>query len=193
MPDTSMKAIILDDEPEAISNLEKFLVNFPQIQVIARITDALSAVSVISAMKPDLLFSDVQMPGKNGFEVAEELFEKGIKPDLIFVTAFDRFAIQAVRHTAFDYLLKPVNPDELKNAIDRLLSRTYKPDMEEQFKKLFEKTTSSKKLKISTAGGFTLIRPEDIIYIEADWNYADIYFSTNNGIKFIGYIRVCHI
>ncbi len=176
MQNRQLRTIIVDDEEKAINNLETLLNNFPQVQIIDKSTDPEKALGKILLQKPDLLFMDIQMPDKTGFEIVSEVYRSGLRPDIIFVTAFDKYAITAIRYAAFDYLLKPVNKEELKDALERLLKKTTETDKEEQIKILIEKT-SRHKIKFSNAGGFILIKPEDIIYIEADWNYSEIYFS----------------
>ena len=106
----TLRTIIVDDEPGAITNLEALLELHPEIRVIDTIGDPTLAVDTILAKKPDLLFLDIQMPGRSGFEIAKELAEAGDQPAIIFATGFDHFAIEAIRHAAFDFLVKPVNP-----------------------------------------------------------------------------------
>jgi len=178
MHNRHLRTIIVDDEEKAIHNLETLLKNFPQVQIIDKSTDPEKALGKILFHKPDLLFMDIQMPGKTGFEIVTEVYRSGLKPDVIFVTAFDDYAITAIRHAAFDYLLKPPNPEELKNTLDRLLEKTSDSEKEEKLKLLLEKTNNHK-IKFSNCGGFILIKPEDIVYIHADWNYSDIYYDTD--------------
>ena len=108
-----MKAYILDDEQSAIEVLEIYLdKHFPEIELIGKNTKPVEAVEEISFLKPDLLFIDVQMPKLNGFEVIEKLPKPW--PLVVFTTAFDRFAIEAIKFSAMYYLLKPLNLPELK-------------------------------------------------------------------------------
>ena len=172
----TLRTILVDDEPSAIANLTALLDVHPEIRVIETISDANLAVDSILAKKPDLLFLDIQMPGKSGFEIAKELHDSGDPPTIIFATGFDQFAIEAIRHAAFDFLVKPVNPDELKQAIDRLYLAPSKTVQMEQFTRLIERTLSKPKIKISNTGGFSLISPADVIYIQADWNYSELFF-----------------
>jgi two-component system, LytTR family, response regulator len=167
-------AIIVDDEILAIANLESLLSTYPRIRVVKKITDPTKAIPLIIENKPDLLFLDIQMPGKSGFEIVSELSLEDYSPEIIFVTGFDHFAIEAIRFAAFDYLVKPVNPEELKQAISRFEEKSWDGTTEEKIKKLLDRTISKPKIKLSTAGGFTIINPDDIIYINADWNYAEI-------------------
>jgi len=148
----------------------------PGIKVVSRETNATKALDVIENYKPDLVFLDIHMPGKSGFEIVSEMCRGGTKPEIIFVTAFDKYAIEAIRHAAFDYILKPVKQEELKAAIDRLFQKRLQQDREQEIKRLLERTVNKGKLKISTTGGFTLIDPAEILYIQADWNYAEIFF-----------------
>jgi two-component system, LytTR family, response regulator len=173
---TTLRTILVDDEPTAIANLKDLLKAHPEIRVIETISDASIAVDSILDKKPDLLFLDIQMPGKTGFEIAKELLEAGDPPAIIFATGFDQFAIEAIRHAAFDFLVKPVNPEELKQAIGRLQQTPPEPSQVEQLTRLIERTLSTHKIKISNTGGFSLISPIDIIYIQADWNYSELFF-----------------
>jgi len=173
-----IRTIIIDDEEKAILNLVSLLKSFPKIKVVAQETGSANALETIDNYKPDLIFLDIHMPGKSGFEIAGELCREGCKPEIIFVTAFDEYAIEAIRHAAFDYLLKPVKQEELAAAIDRLLVKQLQQDRGLQIKRLFELAENKGKLKISTTGGFTLINPADILYINADWNYAEIYYDS---------------
>ena len=117
-----IRAVIVDDEPEAIEFLGSMIDDLSQeedIRVIAGDTSAASALNTILKLKPEIVFLDIDMPGKNGFELAEEIVNHNMNPAIIFVTAFDKFAVRAIRHSAFDFLLKPVDPDELRLAISR--------------------------------------------------------------------------
>jgi two-component system LytT family response regulator len=172
---TPIRCFIIDDEPRASANLEALLKDHPEIRILGILHDSSIAVDAILREKPDLLFLDIQMPGKSGFEIASELLESDIFPSIIFVTAFDRFAIEAIRHAAFDFLVKPVNPEELNQAIRRFHDSAPKSSPVDQLTRLIERTLARPKLKISTAGGFTLIDPAEIVYIQADWNYSEIF------------------
>ncbi|MEI7726839.1 MAG: LytTR family DNA-binding domain-containing protein [Bacteroidota bacterium] len=172
-----IRTIIVDDEPAAIANLMTLLQNHPEIKVIETISDANLAVDAVLAKNPDLLFLDIQMPGKTGFDIAKALLDAADPPAIIFATGFDKFAIEAIRHAAFDFLVKPVDPDELNLAIERLQQAPSKPSQVEQFTRLIERTLLKPKIKISNTGGFSMISPSDIIYIQADWNYSELFFS----------------
>jgi two-component system LytT family response regulator len=174
--DKTIKTILVDDEPAALAGLEALLKEIPEISVAATVSDAVKAVEVILEQRPEVIFLDIHMPGMTGFEIARELHEAGDPPAIIFVTGFDRYAIDAIRHAAFDFLVKPVVPGELKQAIERLKTRAAKPDQEAQFLRLIERTLMTPRIKISNTGGFSLVNPADIVYIQADWNYSELFF-----------------
>ena len=172
----TISCIIVDDEISSINELSSLLSEHKQLSILATVNNPHQAISTIIKYKPDLLFLDIQMPKMDGFQLLEVLSHTDVKPFVIFVTAFDKFAIQAVRAAAFDYLLKPVDRNELALAIERMASQQLHRNLEYNYSQLLEQT-ANKKIKFNTTGGFTLIDPQDIIYIQADWNYSEIHFS----------------
>jgi len=113
-----MKTLIVDDERLARMELRRLLQAFPKIEIVGEAANADEALELIEELEPDLLFLDIQMPGKNGFELLTAL--KGSAPDVIFTTAFDEYAIKAFEFNALDYLLKPIDTERLKEAISRV-------------------------------------------------------------------------
>ena len=161
--------------------LSEHLSGIPEIEVVGKTNDPANALNLVERLGPDLLFLDIEMPGKSGFEVLDELYREGLRPDVIFVTAFNIYAIRAIRYAAFDYLLKPVLKEELQNAIARLKQSSLSaPGKDEQIRLLRERVTASRVLKINSTGGFVLINPDDILFVRADWNYAEIHFDDNS-------------
>jgi two-component system LytT family response regulator len=113
-----MRTIIVDDERLARNELKRLLENFPKIEILAEASNADEALELIDEHQPDLIFLDIQMPGKNGFELLAEI--QGKAPEVIFTTAYDEYAIKAFDYNAFDYLLKPIDQDRLGEAVKRL-------------------------------------------------------------------------
>ena len=113
-----MKTLIIDDERLARNELRRLLENFPKIQIIGEAANADEALPMIDELEPELLFLDIQMPGKNGFELLQAI--EGKAPEVIFTTAFDEYAIKAFEFNALDYLLKPVELSRLSEAIHRV-------------------------------------------------------------------------
>jgi two-component system, LytTR family, response regulator len=179
MSQNQVRTVIVDDDPQAISTLRELLAIYPSIIIEESTTDDQNASAVILKVRPDLVFLDIQMPNKNGFEIIKELTDSSFHPKIIFATGYDKYAVQALRCAAFDYLLKPVNPTELHQVIERVMNVQGDKNDEARFKTLVGSTVQRQRLKFSTAGGFVLIDPRDIIYIQADWNYSEIYFEEN--------------
>src|SRR6188472_2581221 len=111
------KAIIIDDERLARNELKKLLLDFPEVEVIGEAANAAEGIDKIESLMPDLIFLDIQMPGKTGFDMLMEL-ERA--PHVIFTTAYDEFALKAFEVNALDYLLKPVEPKRLADAMQKL-------------------------------------------------------------------------
>lgn len=113
--------IIIDDEKEACDRLERLLGLISGISVITTETNPNVGIEEVVKLCPEIIFLDVEMPGKNGFDVVKEITKHGLFPTFIFVTGYNQYAIKAIRNAAFDYLLKPVDIDELKEAIKRFI------------------------------------------------------------------------
>ncbi len=113
-----MRTLIIDDERLARIELRRLLQEFPKIDIVGEAANADEALQLIDELEPELLFLDIQMPGKNGFELLTAL--KGSAPDVIFTTAFDEYAIKAFEFNALDYLLKPIDTERLREAISRI-------------------------------------------------------------------------
>jgi len=170
------KALIIDDDKDAMDNLKALLKNYNFIQVVGTIDNPVHVTDKVRLLKPDLIFLDIQMPEKDGFEVLRDLLKEGLQTEVIFVTAYDRFAIDAIRFSALDYLLKPVSPFDLQNALIRFLDKAKRPEPVSAYHALLEKTIMhANKLKFNTHSGFYMLSPEDIIYIQADWNYSEVF------------------
>lgn len=114
-----IKSIIIDDEKEALDRMDSLLAKNDGIDVVARDTNPESGVDLVSEFNPDLVFIDVEMPGRTGFDVVQDVRAAGFNPAFIFVTGYNQYAIKAIRNAAFDFLLKPVDIDELNEALER--------------------------------------------------------------------------
>jgi two-component system LytT family response regulator len=181
MKDTSssgkkIKCIIVDDESSSTEALGDLLSSNMRLNIADKITNPRKALETILQIKPDLIFLDIQMPGMNGFDLLEALSKTDVKPFVIFVTGFDQFAIQAIKASAFDYLLKPIDPIELNIAVERFLAQYNRNQTEAGYSVILEQITA-KKIRFNSTGGFILLNPEDIVYIQADWNYSEIHIS----------------
>jgi DNA-binding LytR/AlgR family response regulator len=177
MKEDILTAVIIDDEPEAVLNLENLLKAEASVRVAGTVTDSAKALAALLKHKPDVLFLDIQMPGITGFDVLRLIKEYELKSYIVFTTAYDQFAIKAIKAGAFDYLLKPIDPAELKDAIIKVKTDTASHSLEQRLESLEKAVQNHRKLRFNTRSGFILIHPDDIFYIEADANYSEIYLS----------------
>lgn len=167
-----INAIIVDDEKLAREDLLSLLEEFSDVKVIAQAGNVEEAKKLVNELEPDLIFLDIQMPGKDGFELLAEL---NTKAKIIFVTAYDEYAIKAFEVNAQDYLLKPVNSNRLKSALEHLKSA--KKDLEYNVKDL--EYNDSFFLMINNA--YQFIKISNIISITSAGNYSEI--TTNSKLK----------
>jgi len=164
-----LTAVIAEDESESLQLLEGLINSIEGIKVTGSTSNPDEAAGLIASLNPDLVFLDVKMPGKNGFEVLDELIKyESITPFIVFITAHDEFAVRAFEYAAFDYLLKPIDPERLSATISRC--REYKKTHFVQNAGLL--LDIHKKLIYRSSSGIVLINPADIVYIEADGNYS---------------------
>lgn len=170
--------MIIDDEEHCIIKLKEYLDNKPYINLISAVSDPEKALGQILDIKPDLIFLDIQMPGKSGFEILQALEKTSVKPLVIFVTAFNDYVIQAIRAAAFDYLLKPVDLTELAVAVERAINKINLKKEESSYACLLE-LYSDKKIRFNSTGGFIMMDPKEIIFVQADWNYSEIHTNRN--------------
>jgi two-component system LytT family response regulator len=172
-----ISAIIIDDETKGrLALREKLLTYCPQIKVLAEAGNAQEALLLIRHHKPQLIFLDIEMPQMNGFDMLNEVTEKTFH--IIFTTAYDQYAIRAIKYAAFDYLLKPIDIEELKTAVSKVDERENK-NTKEQVELLNQNMQHSKKqfykLALPTLDGLMFYNINDIIHLEANSNYTNIY------------------
>ena len=175
-----IKAVIIDDEKDSIDTLKWKLENYcPDVSVISSFEKPADGVSYLKKNPVDLLFLDIEMPMLTGFDVLEEL-GRDISFDIIFITAYDNFGIQAVKFSAHDYLLKPVQNKELKEAIDKHLKKAQQKIPSEQIDLLLNNVQAERKGKrgriaLASKESIEFVDPNDIIVCEANSNYTNIY------------------
>lgn len=173
-----IRTVIIDDEPHATKSLEILLSeDCPQVQVIASFNHPAEALIFLRSNQIDLVFLDIDMPFMNGFELLNRLAP--ISFDIIFVTAYDQYAIKAFKFSAFDYLLKPVDEVELINSVRKFENKSKKNTQNGNLEHLLEVfksgQTSVKRIALPTLEGFEFIEVEKIIRCESDSNYTKIF------------------
>ncbi len=170
-----LKILLVDDEPEARELLKYMLMRNSGVSVVGAAGTVDEAVKLMRSEHPHLVFLDIQMPEKDGFHFIEQVQHSGEDPGIIFVTAFEHYAIQAIRNSVFDYILKPVHQEELDNAIERYRIRGRKAH-EQDLQQLVEalRGNGPSKIKLNTRSGYVLIDPSEVVYCQADGNYTHI-------------------
>ena len=176
-----VRAILVDDEPRGINTLKKLLHDYcPAIKIIAECTDADDAKEKIELLAPQLIFLDISLPGKNSFDLLAEL--KEINFEIIFVTAYNEYALQALHYSAVDYLMKPLDEDLLVEAVKRASKRIALNNINNNVASLLhnvEKRHSPQDMKlcIPSLKGFQVVDLKDVLFCEASSSYTNFHFA----------------
>lgn len=171
-----MKVVIVEDERLAREELKSLLVKHSNIQILGEASNAEEGIEKIKELKPDLIFLDIQMPGMNGFEMLKKLDEI---PKVIFITAYDEYALKAFEVNALDYLLKPVDPERLKESLQKV------EQPEEEFSTILKVQNKNKvlspgdKIFIKDGEKCWFVDINDIRIFESDGNYVKVYFNNS--------------
>ncbi|MEO0896995.1 MAG: response regulator [Bacteroidota bacterium] len=170
-----IRAILVDDEKFGREALQGALKHYcPEVEILASCSSAKEGLTAISVHQPDLVFLDIQMPHMTGFDMLQEIGQPDF--DTIFVTAHDSFALKAIKYSAFDYLLKPLDIEELVNSMRKYQQERKSVYRETQYQQLIEhlqkKLERPEKLAIPTSDGMEFIQVEDIIFCQASGNYT---------------------
>jgi two-component system LytT family response regulator len=175
-----MNAVIVDDEKNAVGALSLILAEYcPNISLVGRASSSAEAIRVLREKKPDLVFLDIEMPRGTGFQVLEAFPERDFA--VIFVTAFDRYAIQAIKFSALDYLLKPIDRRELVQTVARAeKSRSSAASFHGNFRALQEnlKSRVPETLAVPAFDGFEFVKIKDILRIEAAGRYSEVFLAS---------------
>ncbi len=171
-----MRAIIIDDERLARTELKKLLQDFPEIEVIDEACNADEGIAKIENLRPDLIFLDIQMPGKTGFDMLNEL-ERA--PHVIFTTAYDEYALKAFEVNALDYLLKPIEPKRLADAVQKLQLAESKENHITTENINQSMLTEADQVFVKDGERCWFVKLSDIRLFESVGNYAKVFFGTN--------------
>ena len=188
-PEENMRVLVVDDEPHARQGLVDMLTKKEEVGIVSEAENGLDAVSAILESKPDLVFLDIQMPGKTGIEVVQEIGPENM-PVVIFVTAYDKYAIEAFDLAVVDYLLKPFDEERLDSAFDRarqLLALRELGDLRNRLVHLLKGHTSPvepvpnvylERIAVDMRGQIRIVSVDDIDYITASGSYAELHVGT---------------
>jgi two-component system, LytTR family, response regulator len=176
-----LKTVLVDDEPRGLNSMQKLLeLNCPDVNVVASCNSVDEAIEQINVLQPDLVFLDIAMPAKNGFDLLREL--KEFTFEVIFVTAHNQFMIEAFHVSAVDYLLKPIDDELLVDAVKRAKKRIIEKSGGKNIETFLHnmqhrQSPHNMRLCITSLKGFQVVQLDDILFAEATGNYTNFYFS----------------
>lgn len=191
----ALRALIVDDEADARENLRLMLEEYcPEVTVIGQAGSAAQARKMIEADKPEALFLDIKMPGEDGFGLLRSIAD--LELPVIFTTAYDEYALQAFKENALDYLEKPIDPEDLRRAVKKLVRTAGDPAATQEHTSALEALMNdpasplSTRVAVPSRDGLVLLKHEDILYLEASDSYTTVY--TRDGKRTISskHIRV---
>lgn len=169
-----LKAVIIDDETAAINALQLLMKKHtPEVEVVGHATKAREGITLIETHSPDIVFLDVSMPDMSGFALLKEVGQYDFH--LVFTTAHERFAIQAIKHQAADYLLKPIDIDELKTAVERILLAQNSGNQRLVKPVALQRLQYSGRIALPVKEGVIYLPIADIVWVESDGNYSTFH------------------
>lgn len=179
---TPYKTIIIEDEKRAQMLLQSILAtNFPEIEILAVCDDLPTGVKAILKYKPDFVFLDIEMPHFSGLEILDFFGEEQVQFSIIYTTAYNHYAIEALKIAAIDYLLKPISKEDVKLAIERYdkIAKNHKTDSFSTLKSIISENKINK-IAVPEGNQLHFIEPETIIYIKADNSYSELYLDNES-------------
>lgn len=179
-----MKAVIVDDEALARKSLESLVGEFcSELEVCGQAENLPQAIKVIMEQQPDIVFLDIEMPGFSGLDLPNFFADSSINFHIIFTTAYAQYAVQAFRLSAVDYLLKPIDIEELQAAVEKVKELHHIKTSTEQIQLVqhnLQQPNSPERIALSTSEGIEFVKPDEISYIQADGSYVHIYLSNGH-------------
>jgi two-component system, LytTR family, response regulator len=166
MKNHQINILLVDDEIYALHLLEELLKKRSHIGKIEKATRKVQALELAYSLQPDIIFQDIRMGSESGLDMVDEYRKLNLTAEVVFITAYEQYAIEAIRKSAFDYLLKPVDPDELDTLLLRLRAKMVRKNQ--------DRPIAEDKLKIPTRNGFFIVNYKKIVYCKAEGNYTEI-------------------
>ncbi|MFW5754046.1 MAG: LytR/AlgR family response regulator transcription factor [Marinilabiliaceae bacterium] len=168
------KVVVVDDEPGALSIIKQMVNNIEGYEVVAEFSDAKGLPDKIISLKPHVLFLDIHLGEISGVDIARQLYDMHCETRIVFVSAYDKYAIQAFEYNIIDYILKPVSRDRLEKCLKKVESSFSGKPMPEENP---EKPRESSSVRFNTQSGFLLVDPKEVVFLEADHVYTKIVMS----------------
>ena len=177
-----MRAVIIEDEKHGREILTKLLeMHCPEIMVCSTADSVASGKKQIIEYQPDLVFLDIKLGNESSFEILDQVDRSSNDFKVIFTTAYEEFAIQAIKNNAADYLLKPIDAEELKNAISKLVLE-HEAKMQHPNNRILSSLNQPQKIKIYNRSGFDLVDVDSILYCQSEGNYTRFYFKDKKSL-----------
>ena len=183
-----IKIVIVDDEENSRTTLKGKLELFcPEVEIAGEAASVAQAIETIGTIKPDAVFLDIELGGESGFDILEEISNnEEISPEIVFITAHDEFAIKAIKFSALDYLLKPIDPEDLVTAVRKIEREKGLPKKAANFNVLVENirqaSDSPKKIVIPTSDGMHVLKVSEIVRLESSSNYTTFYLKSDKSL-----------
>lgn len=176
-----IEAVLVDDEAKALQSLSWELTNFSdEIEIVASFTDPFEALGYLDSNRPDCLFLDIEMPAMDGFQFIKNIKNKNFP--VVITTAYNQYAIEALKNEAIDYLMKPIDSDDLKDTLNKIKKYHEKLHVSEKLEELLIKFNDNpirNKITLNTDGKLLFLNSDDILYAKSDGNYCTIYMVEN--------------
>jgi two-component system LytT family response regulator len=187
-------AIIIDDEKNSRDSLRKKILQYcTDLEIIAICESGEEGLEKIGSLDPDIVFLDVEMPRMNGFTMLQQL--KTRQFELIFTTAYDHYAIRAIRFSALDYLVKPIEAEDLKQAVAKAIEKIKSPTSNQRIEtllhNLLQEKSNRQKIALTSLEGFQFVEIDNIIYLEAKGNYTEVYLKDQPKITISRTLKDC--
>lgn len=175
MESQSISVIIIDDEPDAINLLEMYLRLIPGIMVIGKETDGKKGIELVTTLSPDIVFLDIDMPEMNGLEVADKLYSEKFCSEIVFTTAYEHYAFEAINVEPLDFLTKPFYIDDVRTVLQKFEIRCKKKIQKRKLDMFIQSQENSPKIKLPSTNGILLIELKEIVLIKSKTNKSILF------------------
>ncbi len=177
LPDQEVRMVLIDDDQEALHLLENYLKVYPEVNILGMASGGQEGLLLVQELQPDIIFLDIDMPDISGIEIARCIKERNYNTQIVFTTAFNKYAYDVISMEPLDYLTKPFGPERLKQLRDKFFQRLNKEEDERRIEILVRSHKVLSKVKLPTRSGVIVVHPGEVVLVRARGNYSEIYLS----------------